>query len=65
MYSVVLKTKLYSKVLFATTIRNNIGYGKENATLEEIIEAAKQANAHLFINELPQVISNDFKVHFK
>ncbi|CAF1037971.1 unnamed protein product [Adineta ricciae] len=47
-------TKLYSKVLFATTIRNNIGYGKENATLEEIVEAAEQANAHPFIDKLPQ-----------
>ncbi|CAF1492249.1 unnamed protein product [Adineta ricciae] len=41
-------------VLFATTIRNNIGYGKENATFEEIVEAAKQANAHPFIDILPQ-----------
>ena len=59
------KTKLYSKVLFATTIRNNIGYGKENATLEDIVEAAKQANAHPFIDILPQVISTVFKVYFK
>ena len=40
-------------MLFATTIRENISYGKENATQEEIEEAAKAANAHQFIMELP------------
>ena len=40
-------------VLFATTIRENISYGKENPTQEEIEEAAKAANAHQFIIELP------------
>lgn len=40
-------------VLFATTIRENIAYGKPDATLEEIIEAAKVANAHDFIMKLP------------
>ena len=40
-------------VLFATTIRENISHGKENATEEEIEEAAKAANAHQFIMELP------------
>jgi ATP-binding cassette subfamily B protein len=38
--------------LFDRTIAENIGYGKQNATLEEIIEAAKKANAHDFISTL-------------
>lgn len=40
-------------ILFNDTVKNNIGLGKENATEEEIIEAAKIANAHDFIVELP------------
>ena len=40
-------------VLFASTIGENIGYGKEDATQEEIEEAAKAANVHQFIMELP------------
>ena len=36
------------------TIRENIAYGKPNATLEEIVEAAKAAHAHSFIKRLPQ-----------
>jgi subfamily B ATP-binding cassette protein MsbA len=36
-------------LLFNTTIAENISYGMENATQEEIIEAAKKANAHEFI----------------
>ena len=39
--------------LFATTIEHNIRYGKPNATREEIVEAAKKANAHDFITSLP------------
>ncbi|MCX7983291.1 MAG: ABC transporter ATP-binding protein/permease [Bacteroidetes bacterium] len=39
-------------ILFAGTILDNIRYGKLDATLEEIIEAAKAANAHDFIVEL-------------
>lgn len=38
--------------LFSGTIRDNICYGKDNATEEEIIEAAKRAGAHDFIMEL-------------
>ena len=41
-------------VLFDTTIAENIRYGKEDATMEEIQEAAKNANAHNFIMELPK-----------
>ena len=36
-------------ILFNDTISNNIAYGCPNATKEQIIEAAKQANAHKFI----------------
>ena len=39
--------------LFAGTIRENIAYGKPGASMEEIIEAAKRANIHDFIEELP------------
>jgi ATP-binding cassette subfamily B (MDR/TAP) protein 1 len=35
--------------LFAGTLRQNIAYGRENATEEEIIEASRAANAHNFI----------------
>ncbi|KAK3227802.1 hypothetical protein Dsin_007664 [Dipteronia sinensis] len=41
-------------VLFATTIKENILFGKEDATIEEVIEAAKASNAHNFISQLPQ-----------
>ena len=36
------------------TIRDNISYGKPDATREEVIEAAKQAHAHSFIKRLPK-----------
>ena len=39
--------------LFAGTIRDNIAYGKPGASMDEIIEAAKRANIHDFIRELP------------
>lgn len=38
--------------LFAGTILSNIKYGKQDATMDEIIEAAKKANAHNFIIDL-------------
>lgn len=41
-------------VLFDDTVRANIAYGKLNATDEEVIEAAKQADAHEFISLMPQ-----------
>ncbi|NXU10625.1 ABCBB protein, partial [Pardalotus punctatus] len=41
-------------VLFATTIAENIRYGRDEATMEDIINAAKQANAYNFIMDLPQ-----------
>ncbi len=40
--------------LFTGTIKENIKYGKENATDEEVVNAAKLANAHDFITRLPQ-----------
>jgi len=39
--------------LFSTTLRENISYGRRDATFEEIVEAAKLAKAHDFIMELP------------
>ncbi|CAL5068216.1 unnamed protein product [Urochloa decumbens] len=40
-------------VLFATTIMENIAYGKDGATEEEVVEAAKVANVHGFVSALP------------
>ncbi|GJM85234.1 hypothetical protein PR202_ga01667 [Eleusine coracana subsp. coracana] len=40
--------------LFATSIHENILLGKEDATVEEVIAAAKAANAHDFISQLPR-----------
>jgi ABC-type multidrug transport system fused ATPase/permease subunit len=45
---------LQDTVLFAGTIRDNIAYGRLDATPEEILEAAKMANAHDFISQMPQ-----------
>ena len=39
--------------LFCGSIRENIAYGRSDASMEEIIEAAKKANIHEFIMELP------------
>jgi subfamily B ATP-binding cassette protein MsbA len=41
-------------ILFNDTIRNNISYGMDEAEFEEIVKAAKAANAHDFIMELPE-----------
>ncbi|XP_077222482.1 putative multidrug resistance protein [Tasmannia lanceolata] len=40
--------------LFATSIKENILFGKEDATMEEVVAAAKASNAHNFISQLPQ-----------
>lgn len=40
--------------LYNASIRDNIAYGKSDATMDEIIEASKLANAHTFIEKLPQ-----------
>jgi ATP-binding cassette, subfamily B, bacterial len=45
--------------LFAGTVSDNIRYGKPDAGREEIIEAAKKANAHHFIMELPDGYDTD------
>ena len=44
---------LQDTVLFRGTIRENIAYGRPGATEAEIVEAAKLANAHGFITEMP------------
>uniref|UniRef100_A0A4W5MMT0 Bile salt export pump n=1 Tax=Hucho hucho TaxID=62062 RepID=A0A4W5MMT0_9TELE len=41
-------------VLFATTIAENIRYGRPGVTLDDIIHATKEANAYNFIMDLPQ-----------
>ncbi len=41
-------------VLFNNTISYNIAYGKDNATMEEVVEVAKKARIHDFIMELPE-----------
>ena len=41
-------------ILFNDTVRNNIAYGSLNCSDQEIIEAAKAANAHDFIQRLPE-----------
>ena len=41
--------------LFATTIAENIRYGRDGVTQAEIELAAKKANAHNFISKLPSV----------
>lgn len=53
-YRSLLGMVTQESVLFNDSVYNNIAMGKENATREEIIEAAKIANAHNFIESLPQ-----------
>jgi ATP-binding cassette subfamily B protein len=45
---------LQDPVLFSTTIAENIAYAREDATFEEIVEAARMASAHDFITALPR-----------
>lgn len=45
--------------LFSGTIKDNIKYGKDDATDEEVIKAAKLANAHDFIMRLPKGYNTD------
>lgn len=49
MYGMVLQETW----LFKGTVRDNIAYGREGASMEEVIEAAKSAHAHGFIKRLP------------
>jgi len=44
---------LQEPVLFSSPIMDNIAYGRANASVEEIVAAAKSANAHEFISALP------------
>ena len=44
---------LQEPVLFSTSIAENIGYGRPDASFSEIVSAAKAANAHKFITRLP------------
>jgi subfamily B ATP-binding cassette protein MsbA len=41
-------------VLFNETVRNNIAYGIPDAPMEKVVEAARRANAHAFIERMPQ-----------
>ncbi|KAM3251174.1 ABC transporter B family member 9-like [Capsicum annuum] len=50
-------------ILFATTIKENISYGKENATEEEINAAIELANAANFISKLPQGLDTTVGEH--
>jgi ABC-type multidrug transport system fused ATPase/permease subunit len=45
---------LQEALLFSSTVADNIRYGRLDATMDEIIDAARQANAHDFIMRLPQ-----------
>ncbi len=58
-YSMVLQDTW----LFCGTVRDNIAYGRQDATEEEIVEAAKAAKIHSFIEHLPEgydtVLSDD------
>ena len=40
-------------ILFNDTVRNNIAYGRSDVSLEDIVAAARSANAHEFIEGLP------------
>jgi ATP-binding cassette subfamily B multidrug efflux pump len=44
---------LQESFLFSSTIKANIAYGNSDATMEQVIDAAKRAQAHEFILELP------------
>jgi ATP-binding cassette, subfamily B, multidrug efflux pump len=44
---------LQESFLFSSSIKSNISYGRPDATIEEIMDAAKRAQAHSFIMELP------------
>ena len=49
---------LQDTLLFSTTVRENIAYGRPDATEEEIIEAARSAQADEFIRQMPQKYSS-------
>jgi ABC-type multidrug transport system fused ATPase/permease subunit len=45
---------LQDTVLFRATMRENIAYGRTNASFDEVVRAAKIANAHDFIEQMPE-----------
>ena len=45
---------LQQTTLFAGTVRENIAYGRPDASMEEVIGAAEAAQAHSFITQLPE-----------
>jgi ATP-binding cassette, subfamily B, bacterial len=49
---------LQDTLLFSTTVRENIAYGRPEATEEEIVEAAQRAQADEFIRQMPQEYDN-------
>src|SRR6476646_1143777 len=49
---------LQDTLLFSTTLRENVAYGRPDATEEEIIEAARRAQADEFIEQMPQGYSS-------
>ena len=52
-------------VLFDLTIAENITYGLENISMENIINAAINANIHQFIEQLPEVTSDNMKLSIR
>ena len=49
--------------LFATTIAENIRFGCEGVSDDDVIAAAKAANAYNFIMDLPQVFTSDLETY--
>ena len=45
---------LQETILFSGTVRENIAFGREDASLDEVVAAAKAAQAHDFISEMPR-----------
>lgn len=47
-------------ILFAISVRENILLGRPGASNEDIIQAAKEANCHDFVTDLPQVLTMSY-----
>lgn len=50
--------------LFATSIKENILFGKEDASMDEVVEAAKASNAHNFISQFPHGYKTQVRFQF-
>ena len=50
--------------LFATSIKENILFGREDATFDDVVDAAKASNAHNFISLLPQGYDTQVSVNY-